>query len=82
VHDPLRPGNAGAWRLVVDGGRGRLERAPESTDAVRLTARGLAALYSGVPPATLSRARLLTGGGEVAALEAVFAATPFMLDDF
>jgi predicted acetyltransferase len=81
VHDPLRPGNAGPWRLIVADGRGRLERAAESADAVRMTERGLAALYAGVPVATLGRSGLLDGG-DPAALGAVFAGTPFMLDDF
>jgi predicted acetyltransferase len=81
VHDTLRPGNAGSWRLIVAGGRGRLERAPESADAVRMTERGLAALFAGVPVATLSRSGLLDGGDR-AVLGSAFAATPFMLDDF
>lgn len=81
VHDPLRPANAGGWRLVVADGRGRLERAAERADAVRMTERGLAALYAGVPVGTLSRAGLLDGG-DPAVLDAVFGATAFMLDDF
>jgi predicted acetyltransferase len=81
VHDALRPGNAGSWRLIVAGGRGRLERAPQSAAAVRMTERGLAALYAGVPVATLSRSGLLDGGAP-AVLGAAFATTPFMLDDF
>jgi predicted acetyltransferase len=81
VPDTLRPGNAGSWRLIVAGGRGRLERAPESADAVRMTERGLAALFAGVPVATLSRSGLLDGGDR-AVLGSAFAATPFMLDDF
>jgi predicted acetyltransferase len=85
VDDPLRPDNAGGWRLIVTEGRGRLERAAADRSGVRLTARGLAALYAGVPPGTLIRAGLLdgaAGGADVAALESAFAATPFMLDDF
>jgi predicted acetyltransferase len=81
VHDRLRPGNAGSWRLMVADGRGRLERTAESADAVRMTERGLAALYAGVPTATLGAAGLL-GGGDPAALDSVFAGTAFMLDDF
>jgi predicted acetyltransferase len=86
VDDPLCPGNAGGWRLVVAGGSGRLERdaaAAGRSGAVRLTARGLAAVYAGVPPATLGRAGLIDGGGDdIAALAAAFAANPYMLDDF
>jgi predicted acetyltransferase len=84
LEDEQRPGNAGSWRLTVEAGTGRLERAagPER-DAVRLPARGLAALYAGVPMATLRRAEL-AGGGEVAdpLLDAAFAANPYMLDYF
>ncbi|HEX6470589.1 MAG TPA: GNAT family N-acetyltransferase [Streptosporangiaceae bacterium] len=87
VDDPLCPGNAGGWRLIVAGGRGRLERdaaAAERPGVVRLTARGLAAVYAGVPPSTLGRAGLIDGGGgtDIAALAAAFAASPYMLDDF
>jgi predicted acetyltransferase len=81
VDDALRRGNAGAWRLTVADGRGRLEPAAESADAVRLTARGLAGLYAGVPVGTLSRVGLLDGG-DPAVLDAVFAANAYMLDDF
>jgi predicted acetyltransferase len=81
VEDALRPSNAGPWRLTVADGRGTLERAAESPDAVRLDIRGLAALYAGAPAATLSRAGLLDGG-DLAALDAVFAAASFMLDEF
>ena len=42
---------------------------------------GLAALYAGVPAATLSRAGLLAGG-DTAALDTAFAGTPYMLDEF
>jgi predicted acetyltransferase len=89
VDDPLRPANAGSWRLTVAGGRGALERLKAGSapaDAVRVGAQGLAALYAGIPTATLSRSGLLDGGGTgtagIAALDAVFAATPFMLDEF
>ena len=81
VHDPLRSDNAGSWRLIVADGRGRLERATESADAVRMTERGLAALYAGVPVGTLGRSGLLDGG-DPTVLGTAFAATPFMLDDF
>jgi GNAT superfamily N-acetyltransferase len=49
-----------------------------------LGARGLAALYAGTPLATLRLAGLAVGGSPDAdnALDAAFAATPYMLDDF
>jgi predicted acetyltransferase len=83
VADEQRPGNAGSWRLVVGAGQGHLERAPEERDATRLPARGLAALYAGVPMATLRGAGIVTGGDAAdPLLDAVFATTPFMLDYF
>jgi predicted acetyltransferase len=83
LDDEQRPGNAGTWRLVVDAGQGRLERASGEHDAPRLPARGLAALYAGVPMATL-RGAGIAGGGDAAdpLLDAAFASTPFMLDYF
>jgi predicted acetyltransferase len=81
VDDPQRPGNAGPWRLIVADGAGRLERGAEVPGAVRTNARGLAALYAGVPAATLTRAGLIEGG-DPAVLGTVFAATAFMLDYF
>lgn len=83
VTDEQRPRNAGAWRLSVDGGRGELAPADGVPGAVRLGARGLAALYAGVPLARLRAAGL--AGGDAAAdplLDAAFAGTPFMLDYF
>jgi predicted acetyltransferase len=55
------------------------ERAP-----LTLGARGLAALYAGTPLVTLRQAGLVSGGSpdDDAALDAAFAATPYMLDDF
>ena len=83
VDDEQRPGNAGSWRLTVDAGQGRLERATGERDAPRLPARGLAALYSGVPMTTLRGAGIATGGDAAdPLLDAAFATTPFMLDYF
>jgi predicted acetyltransferase len=86
VHDPARPANSGLWDLAVTGGSGAL-RPFESTLAggvMTLSARGLAALYAGTPAGTLRRAGLASGGtpGGDEALDAAFAATPFMLDAF
>jgi Sterol carrier protein domain len=52
--------------------------------AVHLGARGLAALYAGTPLVTLRQAGLASGGKaeDDAALDAAFAATPYMLDGF
>jgi len=49
-----------------------------------LGARGLAALYAGTPLVTLRQAGLVSGGSpdDDAALDAAFAATPYMLDEF
>ena len=51
---------------------------------VTLGARGLAALYAGTPLAALRQAGLAAGGtpADDEALDAAFAATPFMLDAF
>ncbi|GAA4241223.1 hypothetical protein GCM10022254_69180 [Actinomadura meridiana] len=81
VDDPQRPANSGHWRLEVKDGEGRLERSGDDPDAVRLGARGLAALYAGVPVATLRRTGLLHGG-DADALAPAFAATPYSLDFF
>jgi predicted N-acetyltransferase YhbS len=56
---------------------------PVST-AFTLGARGLAALYAGTPVAALRQAGLAAGGtpADDEALDAAFAATPFMLDAF
>lgn len=59
--------------------------APGDGDApLTLGARGLAALYAGIPVATLRRAGLAAGGDLAgdALLDGAFAATPFMLDRF
>lgn len=85
VEDELRPGNAGAWLLSVHAGRGTLTRA-DGPAAVRMPARGLAALFAGVPVGTLRRSGLLAGGDDAtdstAALTAAFAATAFAVDEF
>jgi predicted acetyltransferase len=91
LDDAQLPGNAGVWTLRVGGGQGSLQRfitdgrAPGSPPGpVRLGARGFAALYAGVPMATLRGAGLAAGGdaGADEALDCAFAASAFMLDDF
>ena len=86
VTDHGRPANAGSWQLTVAEGTGTLT--PNGTmsprDPLTLGPRGLAALYAGIPPATLRLAGLASGGSPDAdaALDAAFAATPYMLDEF
>ncbi len=62
------------------------EAAPLASRAAPLVlgARGLAALYAGTPVITLRQAGLASGGSPEhdAALDAAFAATPYMLDNF
>jgi len=96
ITDDLRPANSGRWELTVRDGQGCLtsDRTPAvpappspaglAGPALDLGARGLAALYAGTPVATLRRAGLAAGGSPAAdaALDAAFAATPYMLDDF
>jgi predicted acetyltransferase len=95
ITDDLRPANSGRWDLTVRDGAGSLVRtgripAPDHPDAapgqapLALSSRGLAALYAGTPVATLRRAGLAGGGDPAAdaALDAAFAANPFMLDGF
>jgi predicted acetyltransferase len=86
IHDQPRPANSGHWRLTVADGTGTLtpNGGGPSPDALTLGARGVAALYAGTPVTTLRTAGLASGGTSEAdaALDAVFAATPFMVDDF
>ena len=96
IADQARPANSGRWDLTVAGGKGSLTPAqvapalpagPASLAAqapVALGPRGLAALYAGTPVVTLRQAGLASGGSpeDDAALDAAFAATAYMLDDF
>jgi predicted acetyltransferase len=91
LDDAQLPRNSGVWTLTVAGGHGSLE--PFGTEAsaaaatahpVTLGARGFAALYAGVPMATL-RGAGLAGGGDAAAdegLDCAFAGSAFLLDEF
>jgi len=86
LKDRSRPANSGRWQLAVADGKGIL--APigpvSSHRPLTLGGRGLAALYAGTPVATLRLAGLATDGtpNADAALDAAFAATPYMVDDF
>jgi predicted acetyltransferase len=90
VHDRARPANSGRWQLTVADGKGALiPDGPVSTNEspaapLRLGARGLAALYAGTPVGTLRLSGLASGGtpDDDIALDAAFAATAYMLDDF
>lgn len=84
LDDPWLPSCEGDFRLKVANGTGRLVRGQAATGAVHLGPNGVAALYAGVPPATISRAGLLSGGNAVdlAHLEAAFASRPFLIDAF
>ncbi len=88
--DPDLPANAGHYTLAVTDGKGSISgltaRGSQSPGAgpVALGPRGFAALYAGVPMATLRAAGLARGGdtGSDGALDAAFAARPYLLDHF
>lgn len=84
--DPVRPGNTGRWTLEVSGGAGKLAPAvgTASGSALRLGARGIAALFGGVPVATLRRSGLAAGGDVAAdeALDSAFGGPAHMTDYF
>ncbi|MEU7824327.1 GNAT family N-acetyltransferase [Catellatospora sp. NPDC049133] len=82
IVDAECPWNAGPWRLVLDGGSGRLESG--GSGAVRFTPRGLAAWYAGAAtPSALRRAGLLSGAAVAdPLLSAATAGPPPVLHDF
>ncbi|MFC9691404.1 enhanced intracellular survival protein Eis [Kribbella sp. NPDC056951] len=85
IEDADLPANTGDWRLSVADGIGSLVAAEPAEDAVRLGARGLAALYAGTPVAALRGAGLLSGGSAAAdaALDTAFGgSTAYMIDYF
>jgi predicted acetyltransferase len=86
IIDGPRPANTGIWELAVAGGTGTLTscRPAVPRGALTVGARGLAALYAGTPLVPLRQAGLVSGGtaDDDAALDAAFAATPYMLDAF
>jgi len=86
LNDPACPANTGHWRLTVTGGEGTLfpNGSVPAPSSLTLGPRGLAALYAGIPVGSLRLAGLVSGGtfdGD-ASLDAAFAATPYMVDDF
>ncbi len=79
VDDPTRGG--GTWRLDISGGSGTAT--PAEGTGVTLSVNGFSALYAGVPPYTLRLSGLMSGDDRYdQALEAAFAARPYMLDYF
>ena len=89
LSDPARPANSGRWALDVSAGAGRLTRLADaapgtSAGALSLGPRGFAALYAGVPVATLRLAGLVTGGDTAAddAVGSAFRGPAFMVDNF
>ncbi len=87
--DPVLPRNSGRWALEISGGAGKLAAVPQAHrtgpgPAVSLGARGLAALFAGVPAASLRVAGLMAGGCPAAdeALDCAFAGSAFMVDYF
>jgi len=81
--EPLGPaGTAGPASTAGTAGPASPVALPGSS--LTLGARGLAALYAGTPLVTLRQAGLAAGGtaADDAALDAAFAATPYMLDAF
>ena len=88
ISDRTRPANSGRWRLSVSDGKGILipngPVVPPAQEALTVGPRGLSALYAGTPVSTLRLAGLAAGGAPDAdaALDAAFAATPFMVDEF
>lgn len=84
IDDAQVAANSGFWRLTVEKGQGRLEPAAADSGAVRLGAPGLGALYGGIPMATLLQSGLAQGGDRPAhdTLNSVFAARPFIIDNF
>jgi predicted acetyltransferase len=86
LNDPTRPANTGHWRLTVTGGKGTLfpNGSVSSPSSLTLGSRGLAAMYAGTPVGSLRLAGLVSGGtpDSDASLDAAFAATPYMVDDF
>jgi predicted acetyltransferase len=83
VVDDVVPGNAGGYRLVIDGGEGRVERMDNAS--MRVTVGGLAAIYTGWwTPAAAAAAGHITGASErdLARLGVAFAGPQPWLNEF
>ncbi len=85
LEDAQETGNRLSGRLQVSQGSGELVPGPAGHEAVRLSANGLAALYSGASTVALATAGLIGGDqeGHLAALDAAFAGRPpYLLEYF
>lgn len=88
VDDADAPVNTGRWTLAVEGGRGTASRTDDASTgtggALRVDARGLSALWCGWSVSRLRQAGLATGGNADgdAALDAVFASSPYITEYF
>jgi predicted acetyltransferase len=81
LHDPDVAEHSCPWRLVVEAGRGRLERVEASDALPQLHVRGLALLYAGAADtAGLQRAGLL--GGALPGVDAAFTGRSHLRDYF
>jgi hypothetical protein len=78
--------STGRWQLTAADGKGMLipNDGVASPGSRTLGPRGVAARYAGSPAATLRLAGLAAGGAQAddAGRDAVFAATPYLVDDF
>lgn len=84
IADDQLTGNAGNWAITADAGELRAQRSP-TTPELRLSARGLAALWCGWPLARLRVAGLAVGQAaaeQESLLEQMFAAEPMVPDYF
>jgi predicted acetyltransferase len=85
IEDRNLPANSGQWTFSIADGKGALTSGLTGTaQPLKLGPRGLAALYGGTPVASLRLAGLAAEGtadGD-AALDAAFAANPYLLDGF
>lgn len=84
IVDDAVPSNSGDFTLHVSSATATLERADARREPLLLGAQGLAALYAGVPLATLRRSGLAHGGSQDddVALDAALGTTAFALDYF
>ncbi len=85
LNDRDIPANSGPWTLQISAGAGKLAPAGGEPDrrALRLGPRGFAALFGGVPLATLRRAGLAAGDTHADdVLDCAFGGPAFMYDYF
>ena len=94
IVDAVLPANSGRWSLEVSGGVASFTRLGDASaarglpradsNALSIGARGFAALYAGVPVATLRLAGLAAGGDPTAddALSFAFGGTAFTTDNY